>query len=187
MGCIFWCRQLRFDIIHEKTHKGWWVSWQQIPYGRNTGRVRQHFEVSFEWPQNPEFLRELFVLLGFLCVSKAVSPLMLWSQIIYGHRTAFYLKNIVRFYGARPAAGRIVRFFSQLFRHHMVPGKVKLLLKIPRRPYVAFCRVIEGTMTSAGHRLHTSDGHRTILVWNSNRTILTAVVHRTMCEKSKEL
>jgi len=35
----------------------------------------------------------------------------------------------------------------------------------------AFCRVIEGTMTSAGHRLHTSDGHRTNLVWNSNRTI----------------
>jgi len=51
----------------------------------------------------------------------------------------------------------------------------------------AFCRVIEGTMTSAGHRLHTSYGHRTILVWNSNRTILTAAVHCTMCEKSKEL
>jgi len=68
MGWIFWCMQLRFDIIHEKTHKGWWVSWQQIPYGRNTGRVGQHFEVSFEWPQNPQFLYELFVLLDFLFV-----------------------------------------------------------------------------------------------------------------------
>ena len=36
----------------------------------------------------------------------------------------------------------------------------------------AFCWVIEGTMTSAGHRLHTSDGHRTIF-GNLNRTILT--------------
>jgi len=51
----------------------------------------------------------------------------------------------------------------------------------------AFCRVIEDTMTSAGHRLHTSDGHWTILVWNSNRTILTAAGHRTMWEKSKNL
>ena len=41
-------------------------------------------------------------------------------------------------------------------------------------------------MTSAGHRLHTSDGHRTIF-GNLNRTISTAAGHRTMCEKSKEL
>jgi len=51
----------------------------------------------------------------------------------------------------------------------------------------AFCKVFEGILTSAGHRLHTSDGHRTILVWISNRTISTAVGQRTMCEKSKEL
>ena len=50
-----------------------------------------------------------------------------------------------------------------------------------------FCSVIEGTITSTGHRLHTSDGHRAILVWNSNRTISTAAGHRTMCENSKEL
>jgi len=47
----------------------------------------------------------------------------------------------------------------------------------------AFGRVIEGIMTSAGHstapgrRLHTSDGHRTTFVLNSNRTILLFVLH----------
>jgi len=34
MGCIFWCRQLRFDITHEETLKEWLISWRQIPYGR---------------------------------------------------------------------------------------------------------------------------------------------------------
>ena len=38
--------------------------------------------------------------------------LMLWSQIIYGHHTASITSKLVRFYGARPAAGRIVRFGS---------------------------------------------------------------------------
>ena len=37
-------------------------------------------------------------------------------------------------YGVRPATGRIVRFFI-IFRHRTVPGEVKVLLKIPRRPY----------------------------------------------------
>ena len=41
---------------------------------------------------------------------------MLWSQIIYGHRTASILhKNrtiLRRPYGARPAAGEIVNFVS---------------------------------------------------------------------------
>jgi len=32
--------------------------------------------------------------------------LMLWSQIIYGHRTASISPKIVRFYGARTAPGR---------------------------------------------------------------------------------
>jgi len=31
---------------------------------------------------------------------------MVWSQIIYGQRTASILPNIVRFYGARTAPGR---------------------------------------------------------------------------------
>jgi len=37
---------------------------------------------------------------------------MLWSQIIYGHRTASISLQIVRFYGARSSAGRIVRSFD---------------------------------------------------------------------------
>jgi len=46
----------------------------------------------------------------------------------------------------------------------------------------AFGRVIEDKMTSAGHRtapgrcLHTSDGHRTIFVWDLYRTIPTVLV-----------
>jgi len=36
----------------------------------------------------------------------------------------YFTKKIVRFYGARPAAGRIVRFFYHFFRHRTVPGEV---------------------------------------------------------------
>jgi len=35
-----------------------------------------------------------------------VATLMLWSQIIYGHRTASISPKIVRFYGARTVPGR---------------------------------------------------------------------------------
>jgi len=110
---------------------------------------------------------------------------MLWSQIIYGHRTASISQKIVRFYGARPAAGRIVRFFCQFLDIIRCPVKFSYYIKF-HGARTAFCWVIEGTMTSAGHRLHTSDGHRTIF-GNLNRTISTAAGHRTMCEKSKEL
>ena len=58
-------------------------------------------------------------------------------------------------------------------------------IQTPAAARTTFCWVIEGTMTSAGHRLHTSDGHRTIF-GNLNRTISTAAGHRTMWE-SKEL
>ena len=37
--------------------------------------------------------------------------LLLWSQIIYGTVQRLFHTKIVRFYGAWPAAGRIVRFF----------------------------------------------------------------------------
>jgi len=137
-----------------------------------------------------------------LLYNKTVRPIMLRSQIIYGHRTA-------SIYFTLPAAGRIVRnfvLFLDIIRCPILgyPGVISLA-KSPlgirgwRCPVkfsyylkfhgalTAFCRVIDGTMTSAGHHLHTSDGHRTIFVWNSNRTISTAAGHRTMCEKSKEL
>jgi len=64
MGCIFWCRQLRFDITHEKTHKELKISWRQIPYGRNTCRVGQTADIVTE----P------------LLYNKTVSPLLLWSS-----------------------------------------------------------------------------------------------------------
>ena len=35
-----------------------------------------------------------------------VWSIMLWSQIIYGHRTAYISPKIVRFYGARTVPGR---------------------------------------------------------------------------------
>jgi len=87
---------------------------------------------------------------------------------------------------ARPAAGRITLFFCHFLDIIRCPVKFSYYLKF-HDPCTAFCRVIEGTMTSAGHCLHTWDGHRTISVWNSNWTISTAAGHRTMCEKSKEL
>jgi len=63
---------------------------------------------------------------------------MVWSQIIYGHRMVSISPNIVRFYGARTAPGRRQdeSFDNKsAFRHRTVPGVVKVLLKIPRRPY----------------------------------------------------
>ena len=72
---------------------------------------------------------------GFLrvCINFHIYVLsvMLWSQMIYGHRTASISPKIVRFYGGR----RNRSIFYQIFRHRTVPGEVKVLLKIPRRPY----------------------------------------------------
>jgi len=76
---------------------------------------------------------------------------MLWSQIIYGHRTASISPKIVRFYGARPAAGRIVRFFINSLDIVRCPLKFRYYLKF-HGARTAFGRVIKGKMTSAGHR-----------------------------------
>jgi len=54
---------------------------------------------------------------------------MLWSQIIYGHRTASISPKIVRFYGTRPAAGRIVRFFIIFLDIVRCPVKLRYSLK----------------------------------------------------------
>jgi len=51
-------------------------------------------------------LIDLMRYFNSLLYNKSVSPLMLWSQIIYGHRTASSSPKIVRFYGARTAPGR---------------------------------------------------------------------------------
>jgi len=54
-------------------------------------------------------------------------------------------------YGARPAAGRIVRFFIilDIVRY---PVKYRYYLKF-HGARTAFGRIIEGKMTSAGHRM----------------------------------
>jgi len=94
--------------------------------------------------------------------------LMLWSQIIYGHRTTSISPKIVRFYGARPAAGRIVRFLNIFFIVRCLV-KFRYYLKF-HGASTAFGRVNEGKMTSTWHRrvpgrhLHTSDGHWAIFV-----------------------
>ena len=52
---------------------------------------------------------------------------MLWSQIIYGHRTASISPKIVRFYGARTVPGRRQEEsydFLFFLRHRTVPGEV---------------------------------------------------------------
>ena len=92
-------------------------------------------------------------------------------------RRLFHKKKIVRFYGARPAAVRIVRFFVIFLDIIRCPVKFSYYIKF-HGARATFCWVIEGTMTS--------DGHRTIFE-NLNHTISTAAGHRTMWEKIKEL
>jgi len=62
--------------------------------------------------------------------SKMHDCLMLWSQIIYRHRTASISPNIVRFYGARPEAERIVRFLINIFDIVRCPAKFRYYLKL---------------------------------------------------------
>jgi len=84
-------------------------------------------------------------------------------------------------YGARPAAGRIVRFFINFLDIVRCPVNFRYYLKF-HGARTAFGRVIKGKITSAGHRtapgrrFHTSDGHRTIFVKYLYRTIPTAPV-----------
>jgi len=76
---------------------------------------------------------------------------MLCSQIIYGHRMASISLTIVRFYGAWPAAGRIVRLSFNFL--DIVQFLVKLMYYLKfHSARAAFGRVIENKMTSAGHR-----------------------------------
>ena len=112
---------------------------------------------------------------------------MLWSQIIYGHRTASISPKIVRFYGARPAAGRIVRFLIILLDIVRCPVKFRYYLKF-HGAHTAFGRVIEGKMTSAGHRTvswqHSAGvcTHRTGTV----RFLSFEILYRTMSYNRQE-
>jgi len=82
--------------------------------------------------------------------------LMLCLLIIYGHRTASISQKIVRFYGARTAAGRIVRFYHFLDTVRC-PVKFRYYLKF-HGARTEFGRINEGKMTSAGYR--TVSGRR---------------------------
>jgi len=66
--------------------------------------------------------------------------LMLWSQIIYGHRTASISPK---------AAGKIVRFFVNLLDIARCPVKCRYYLNF-HGVRTAFSRVIVGKMTSIG-------------------------------------
>ena len=122
---------------------------------------------------------------------------MLWSQIIYGHRTASISPKIVRFYGARSAAGRIVRFFINFLDIVRCPVKFSFYLKF-HGARTAFGRVNEGKMTSAGH--HTVPGRRPVGVCThrpgTGRFLFKIYIvrfqrcpagHRTMSDKRQEL
>ena len=99
-----------------------------------------------------------------LLYNKTVSPLMLWSQIIYRHRTASIAqkKSSCRRPGAVESYDFLVNFLDII----RCPVKLSYYIKF-HGARTTFCWVIEGTITSAGHRLHTSDGHRTIF-WKFN-------------------
>ena len=75
---------------------------------------------------------------------------MLWSQIIYGHRTASISPKIVRFYGARPAAGGIVRFLINFLDIVRCPVNFRYYLKF-HGARTAFGRVTEDKITSFTH------------------------------------
>jgi len=82
---------------------------------------------------------------------------MVRSQIIYGHRTAYISPNIVRFYGARTAPGRRQEesydFWTSPLDIVRCPVKFRYYMHFKfRGARTAFGRVIEGQMTSAGHR-----------------------------------
>jgi len=109
-------------------------------------------------------------------------------------------------YGARPAAGRIVRFFIICLDIVRCPVNLRYYLKF-HGARTAFGRVIEGKVTSAGHR--TVPGrrpagvftHRTgtgrfwlnkiFLSYDSNGarpgTVRCPAGHRTMSDKRQEL
>jgi len=103
----------------------------------------------------------------------------------------YFTKNrtiLRRPYGARPAAGRILLFFIIVLDIVQCPLKFRHYLKF-HGARTAFGRVIEGTMTSAGHLtapvwlLHTSDYFCSkFKSYDSNGDR-----HRTMSDKRKEL
>ena len=76
-------------------------------------------------------------------ISRVTAPVMLWSPIIHGNRTASFSPQIVRFYGARPAFAHIGRTWGNIdvtFKSYDFnddrPGTVPCL-KAPGNSYIS--------------------------------------------------
>jgi len=90
--------------------------------------------------------------------SVRATPKLTVNAMVTNHLRApygvYFTKNrtiLRRPYGARPAAGRIVRFFIIFLDIVRCPVKFRYYLKF-HSARTAFGRVIEGKITSAGHR-----------------------------------
>jgi len=77
--------------------------------------------------------------------------ILLWTQIIHGHRTASISPKIVRFYAARTAARLVLFLFCKSLDIVRCPVKFRYCLNFHGN-LVAFCRVINGKMTLVVHR-----------------------------------
>ena len=100
---------------------------------------------------------------------------MLWSQIIYGHRTASFSPKMVRFYGACTAPGRRQEESYDFFINFVdiVRCPVKFMY------YIKFHGARTAFAESTRVKWHRPVGictHRTIFVTNLYRTILTVPV-----------
>jgi len=123
MGCIFWCRQLRFDIINERLAKD-----DEYPGGRFLmAETQAEWDIISKFhsndPKTHTFYGKYFCCWIFLFVKLTKCVTLIAYFIPYG---VYFTKNrtiLRRSYSARPAAGGSVRFLS-IFRHHTVPGEV---------------------------------------------------------------
>ena len=114
----------------------------------------------------------------------------------------YFTKNrtiLRRPYGARPAAGRILRFFINFLDIVRCPVKFSYYLKF-HGARTAFGRVNEGKMTSAGHGARPAFAHIArapddfcliFISYDSNGarpgTVRCPAGHRTMSDKRQEL
>jgi len=144
--------------------------------------------------------KKCHINLNFLLLSRSLA--LLWHT--YDICNAMVTNHLRRPYGARPAAGRIVRFFIIFLDIVRCPVKFRYYLKF-HGARTAFGRVIEGKITSAGHR--TVPGrrpsgvftHRTapddfyliFISYDSNGarpgTVRCPAGHRTMTDKRQKI
>ena len=126
--------------------------------------------------------------------------LMLWfTNHLRAPYGVYFTKNrtiLRRPYGARPAAGRIVRFFINFVDIVRCLVKLRYYLKF-HGARTAFGKVNEGKMTSAGHRTvprrrpagvctHRTDTGRFLFEIYIVRIQRCPSGHRTMSDKRRE-